>query len=242
MVKKEDGRSPMGSAMISERVGQQAEKASGLFRPQGLPAGWGLGWKPPSSFELQVGALSRELMGRGGWGDDRVGGEPTERMEDACCFLPRLLCRAGAWALSSRSTACTLRWRSSSTSGVGGGGDRGREAFRLGALRLSCPSLTLPSPPPLSLRMSLASSSSLKRSPKAINLELAACILARAGKQPFDWHVCVLCTTRVSQGEVYLLPEICGTIPFVSFWLHHEACGILVPLLRIKSMSPAVEV
>lgn len=144
VVKKEDGRPQMGSAMVSERVSQQAEKASGSFRPQGLPAGWGLGWKPPSSFELQVGALSRERMGRAGWGDDGVGGEPTECTEDACWFLPRLLCRAGAWALSSRSTACTLRWRSSSTSGVGGGGGGGREAFRLGALRLSCPSLTLP--------------------------------------------------------------------------------------------------
>lgn len=33
VVKKEDDRPPMGSAMVSERVSQRAEKASGSFRP-----------------------------------------------------------------------------------------------------------------------------------------------------------------------------------------------------------------
>ena len=172
-------------------------------------------------------------MGRAGWGSDRVAGEPTELTED-CWFLPRLLCRAGAWALSSRSTACTLRWRSSSTSEVGGLWGWGGGGFQAGSSEAQLPQPYPPPQPPLSLRMSLVSSSSLKRSPEAINLELAACILARAGKQPFDQHVCVLCTTRVSQGEVYILPEICGTIPLVSFWSHHEACRILVPLPGIK--------
>ena len=58
VVKKEDGRPLMGSATVSGRVSQWAEKASGSFRPQGLPAGWRLGWKSPSSCELWVGALS----------------------------------------------------------------------------------------------------------------------------------------------------------------------------------------
>lgn len=91
----------------------------------------------PSLCELQAGALSsREHVGGVGW----AGVGEAERADGACRLLPWLLGRAGAWALSSRSTARTLRWRSRSTSGQQGG-----EALRPGAPGLTlAPTSTLP--------------------------------------------------------------------------------------------------
>ena len=126
----------------------------------------------PSLCELRAQALSGECVGRGDWCGV---GEQEKQKDDTYRLLPWFLCRAGAWALSSRSTACTLRWRSNSTSGQQEWGSF--EARSFGAQAPAFTSL----PPPLSMKMSLAPSVRLKRCPKVITLELAANIWARAG-------------------------------------------------------------
>lgn len=172
-------------------------RPSGSFGLQGFPGGRGLGGSP-SFCELQAGALSsREHVG----GVGCAGAGEAERADDACRLLPWLLGRAGAGALSSRSTACTLRWRSGSTSGRQGG-----EALRPGAPGLTLtPTSTLP-------ENVLSVSLSLKRCPEVINLELAACVPARTAIQPFNRHFSVLCKIHIPQRAVRTLPVTCETI------------------------------
>lgn len=167
VIRRRAARSPRHSATVAARESRGREVFWVLWA-SGVSSRLRAQLEDPHS----VSSVLRECVGRGDWCGV---GEQGKQKDDTCRLLPWFLCRAGAWALSSRSTACTLRWRSNSTSGQQEWG-----SFEARSFEAQAPAFTS-LPPPLSMKMSLAPCVRLKRCPKVIGLELSANIRARAG-------------------------------------------------------------